>query len=429
MLRAGAWSMVAKACAAANLFIAVPFVLSALGTLQFGAWATLVSLVAFSGFLDFGLGNGTMNLVAAAHGRGNQPEVRAVISQGQRTLTKVAICLALVLILVFPLVPWHYLVGLPASMSGQSRLAAGIVLVSIILAVPLNLASRVQLGLGRGDRAFRWQALGQLLALGLVIGLAEQHASLATLTAAAISAPLVGAVANTLQLHRDMAAIRSTRMNECRDLAHTIRREGLLFFVLQLAAALAYACDLPLISLLRGAEEAGRYAIVQRLFGVIPMGLSLVWAPLWPIYRQALAARSVDWVRKTLRRSALAATGIAACLGLVFAVGFQAVIGLWVHRPLGADVLILSGFATWVTIDALGTALATFFNAASLMRFQVTVALIFGVLCVGLKVLVLTMYGTSLLPWATVLVYTTVSLFPSLFLLRRLVHTALNKAY
>ncbi len=59
--------MVAKAAAAANLFLTVPFVLHALGPAQFGAWATLVSLVMFAGFLDFGFGNGTMNLVAAAH--------------------------------------------------------------------------------------------------------------------------------------------------------------------------------------------------------------------------------------------------------------------------------------------------------------------------------------------------------------------------
>ncbi|GLQ88533.1 lipopolysaccharide biosynthesis protein [Dyella flagellata] len=429
VLRAGAWSMVAKGCAAANLFVAVPFVLNSLGPLQFGAWATLVSLVTFSGFLDFGLGNGTMNLVAAAHGRNEPAEVKAVIAQGQRTLTRVALYLSGLLLVAFPFVSWHSLIGLPASMSRPSRLAAGIVLASIMLAVPLNLASRVQLGLGRGDRAFRWQAAGQLLALGLVTTLAKLHASLPVLTAAAISAPLVTAIANTLQLRRDIADISTEKAVERNDLGRTIRREGLLFFVLQLAAALAFSADLPLISLLRGAEDAGRYAIAQRLFGAISIGLSLVWVPLWPVYRQALAAHSKDWVLRTLRRSAMAATSVAACLGLVFAVGFPQIVGLWVHRALNLSPWMLAGFAVWVVIEALGTSIATFLNAASIMRLQIVLAVAFGILCISLKAAVAANYGIAPLPWATVITYATVSLIPTLVLLRKLIRTALTKTY
>lgn len=429
ILRTGAWSVVAKACAAANLFIAVPFVLNALGPLQFGAWATLVSLVTFSGFLDFGLGYGTMNLVAAAHGRNDPTEVRAAIAQGQRTLARIALGLGIVLAVTFPFLPWHNLVGLPAALSLQSQQAAGVVLASIVVAVPLNLASRVQLGLGRGDRAFRWQALGQLLALGLVTVLAKLHASLAVLTAAAISAPLVTAVANTLQLRRDLAGISAPQPSGYKHLGKTIRRESLLFFVLQLAAALAYSADLPLISLLRGAEDAGRYAIVQRLFGAISMGLGLVWVPLWPIYRQALAARNQHWVLRTLRRSALAATCIAACLGLGFAIGFPRIIGLWVHRPLHVSALMLFGFAVWVTLEALGTSIATFLNAASIMRLQLLLATAFGVLCIGLKAFLAATSDIAFLPWATVVTYASVSLIPILLLLRKLIRSALTTTY
>lgn len=429
ILRTGAWSVIAKACAAANLLVAVPFVLTALGPLQFGAWATLVSLVTFSGFLDFGLGYGTMNLVAAAHGRNNPNEAKAAIRQGQRTLMRIALGLGIGLAVLFPLLPWHSLLGLPAAFSRQSQQAAGVVLASIILAVPLNLASRVQLGLGRGDRAFRWQALGQLLALGLVAVLAKLHASLAMLTAAAISAPLVTAIANTLQLRRDMAGINAPQMSEYQHLGKTIRRESLLFFILQLTAALAYSADLPLISLLRGAEDAGRYAIVQRLFGAISMGLGLVWVPLWPIYRQALAARDQNWVLRTLRRSAFAATCLAACVAFVFAIGFPQIIGLWVHRPLNVSTLMLSGFAVWVTIEALGTSIATFLNAASIMRLQIALATAFGILCISLKALLAAFSDVALLPWATVITYASVSLIPILVLLRKLIRTALTTTY
>lgn len=430
ILHTGAWALVAKACAAANLFISVSMALSALGPQRFGAWATLVSLVTFAGFLDFGFGNGTMNLIAAARTRGDQSEITAILNQGGRTLVRVAFGLAIPLTIALPLVPWYRLLGLPSIMASESWAASAIVLGSVVLSVPLNLATRVQLGLGRGDRAFRWQATGQLVGLGIVVVVAELCASLPALTAAAVSAPLLGAAANTFQLRRDrMRYTDEHRGSERPDLGRTIRREGMMFFILQLAAALAYSTDLPLISMLRGASEAGTYAIVQRLFSIIPLGLSLVWTPLWPIYRHALASGSQSWVRSTLRRSAIAATLTAGLLGVVLAGGFHTITSLWVHGPIAASGWLLAGFFAWSSIDALGTSIATFLNAASIMRYQVVVAIIFAVLCVSAKAWVVVFAGAAFVPWVTAGVYAIISLIPTLALLPKLINTALGKSY
>ncbi|MBD8873120.1 hypothetical protein [Rhodanobacter sp. DHB23] len=423
----GGWSLVAKAAAAANLFLSVPFVLHALGPSEFGAWATLVSLVTFAGFLDFGFGNGTMNLVAAAHGRGNVNEVAAVVHEGRRTLVWIALGLAVLVTLTAPWVPWHWLLGLPAASANACRLAACAVLFAIVLAVPLNLATRVQLGLGRGDRAFRWQAAGQLITLVFVITLARTNASLPELTAASVFTPLLASLANTVTLLCAPDFARpSTRHPE---IARRIRREGTLFFVLQLAAALAYSADLPLISAISGPTDAGTYSIVQRLYSIVPLGLGLIWAPLWPIYRQALASRNHGWVLRTLRRSLVFACTIAIGVVLVLSFGFNRIIALWVHRPLNVNGALLLGFAAWTIIDAIGTAIATFFNAASIMRYQIIVASLFAITCLVAKTWVVSHFGITLMPWATVITYITISLIPTLLLGRKLVDAALTKNY
>lgn len=423
----GSWSLIAKAAAAANLFFSVPFVLHALGPVEFGAWATLVSLVVFAGFLDFGFGNGTMNLVAAAHGRGCPDEIAAVVHEGQRTLVWVALSLTVLITLTLPWVPWHRLLGMPLSSAVACRLAAAAVLFAIIFAIPLNLATRVQLGLGQGDRAFRWQAAGQLATLSVVTIMARANASFPALTAAAVFTPLLASCANTVILLRDPRFSRPSARRS--DIARRIRREGMLFFVLQLAAALAYSADLPLISTTRGSTDAGVYSIVQRLFSIVPLGLSLIWAPLWPVYRQALAARNHDWVLRTLRRSLVLAFCIATCTALVLGLGFDRIIALWVRRPLDVSGFLLAGFAVWTVIDAVGTALATFFNAASIMRYQVIVASLFAITCLTTKAWVISHFGITPMPWVTVATYTTISLIPTLLLGRSLLKAALAKKY
>ena len=427
IIHTGTWSLIAKVAAAANLFIAVPFVLRALGPEEFGAWATLVSLVIFAGFLDFGFGNGTMNLVAAAQGLGNTQEIAAIVHEGQRALTKIAFVLTIVVTLALPWIPWYRLLGLPSTLANQSRWAAAAVLFSITLAVPLKLAARVQRGLGRGGIAFRWQAGGQLATLCIVILLASIGAPLHAITAAAVFTPLLAPIGNTITLLRDPAMTRPLLRRK--DFSNKIRNEGIAFFVLQLAAALAYSADLPLISAMRGPTEAGTYAIVQRLFSVIPLTLGLLWAPLWPIYRNALASGSHAWVARTLRQTTLGAVCFAAVAAMAILIGFDRITSYWLHHGLTVTSFLLAGFALWAVIDAAGNSLSTFLNAASIMRYQLIVAGIFAPLCLLAKFMVLDNLDSTVMPWATAGVYATVSLLPTLLLSRQLLDAAFSKNY
>ncbi|NGY06966.1 lipopolysaccharide biosynthesis protein [Solimonas terrae] len=423
------WALAAKLAAAANLFVAVPFVLSSLGPKEFGAWATLVSLVYFAGFLDFGFGSGTMNLVAAARGRGQSSEIPIILREGRRTLFKVAACLALTVLIALPLAPWHRLLGLPETMSTDCRFAFAAVLFSIVAAVPLNLANRVQLGLGHGARAFRWQTAGQLLALAVVMAASVLGATLPWLTLAAVGTPLLASIGNTFSLAHDPATQTSEIVPYQARIATQIRREGSLFFVMQLAAALAFSADLPLISALQDPTQAGVYAIVQRLFSVIPLALSLIWAPLWPAYRNALAAKDQHWVLKTLRNS-LALAGIFSILfASVLVLGFKYILRFWMHHPIDVPSALLTGFALWSIFESVGSAIGTFLNAASVMRYQIIVGCTFAAVCFSAKIWALANIGVVAMPWTTLISYIGCSLLPLILFSRRILTDVLAKTY
>lgn len=428
IIRTGAWSLVAKVAAAANLFLSIPFVLDVLGPEQFGAWATLTSLVIFAGFLDFGMGNGTMNLVASAHGRGADEEAGIVYREGQRALTLIALILGAAVLLALPLMPWHKLLGLPPSMASVSKASAAVVLFAVVLGIPLNLATRVQLGLGRGDRAFRWQIAGQLLTLIAVILSARAHASLPILTAAAVTGPLLGSLGNTLSLRRIPPF--STGPRERRhDVSLHIKHEGLLFFTLQICAAIAFLTDLPVISALRGSVDAGAYAITQRLFSIIPIGLGLIWSPLWPIYRQALAAGNHAWATQTLRNSLVLSIAISIAVSLAIGFGFNYITSIWLPEPVHITKMLVVGFAAWTVVDAAGMAIATFLNAASIVRYQVVVGCAFAAICLASKIWAISRFGITAAPWCTMVSYSAVCLIPTIFLMPRLLKTALEKKH
>jgi O-antigen/teichoic acid export membrane protein len=241
------------------------------------------------------------------------------------------------------------------------------------------------------------------------------------LVAASLLTPLVASAANNFQLRRSLHPRQSSNVVRNQEVSRAIRKDGALFFCLQLAAALAFSADLPLISAIQGPEIAGKYAIVQRMFAVIPMALALVWAPLWPIYRQALSVSDRDWVQRTLSWSTAAAVSIAALAGLTLVLGFNQLSALWLGQTFSPSLLLLWGFAAWSIFDALGTSLATLLNAAGVLRFQVAIACAFAVTCVAGKVIVIFLSGVELMPWITLVSWLTCALLPLLLFRRQLI--------
>ncbi|MGY3265904.1 O-antigen/teichoic acid export membrane protein [Lysobacter sp. HA35] len=407
----------------------MPFVLAALGPALFGTWATLVSFVALAGFLDFGLGNGAMNLVASAHGRNSADDVAAITRVATRAVAGIAALLLVPGMALVVLAPWSHWLGAPSIASSDVKLSVAVVLGSVLASAPLNVAGRVQLGRGRGESTFKWQAFGQALSLVLLVVLSKLHAGLPALVSASVCGPLLGSAINTRRLQRE--TILPHHYDATSDAARrrAIWHEGLAFFALQLCAALAFSIDLSLVSAYAGPERAGTYALAQRLFSVIPLGLALILAPLWPTYRQALASGHRDWVARTLRRSLAAAAVISGVAALTLFEGFDRLVAAWVHRPIEAAASLVAGFAAWCVLESVGATWSAFLNAASVLRYQVATSVAFATLCFAAKVALLSRGEVAWLPWATVTTYLVINVPAALIFGRRIVAAVFARTY
>ncbi len=427
VLKTGTWSLLAKICAAINLFACVPFVLSSLGQKYFGAWVTLVSIITLSNFLDFGLGNGAMNLIAGAKGRSAETEIAQIIRASYQSVIKIALLLSLSLCTI-PFIPWYKILGLDASDASVSSTAIAIVFMAVLLSIPLSIANKIQLGLGQGNKTFRWQALGQLLTAAAVILLAKQGATLPLLVAASTLTPLLALILNTIELHKSVGPSMATDSTKP-ELARSIQKEGLLFFVLQLSAALAFSFDLLLISSLVGAKQAGEYSVVQRVFSVIPLSLGLIWVTLWPTYREALAKADYPWVFKIFRKSAVLSVIYAMCIGIILALSFNFITQIWLGRPLNVPTVLLWGYVIFQIFETLGTSLATFLNAASIMKYQFYLGITFAIICFSSKLLAIQIFGINVIPTITWTTFLLIELIPLLLLKNKIITLIVGKIY
>ena len=407
----------AKLVSVGTALISIPLTLHYLGTERFGMWMTISSLVALLAFADFGIANGVLNVVAD-----DRAAVRRAITSGLALLSAVALALVAAFALAYSFVPW------PSVFNVQGALAqaeAGPALAAFVVCyastIPLVVVLRAQMGLQQGFLVSLWQVAGSLCGLVAVLVAIHLQAGLPWLVLALAGAPLLAVLLNALYFFavaRPDLRPRSAFVSRaaCKAVAGT----GALFFVLQLAAALAYASDNFIIAQLLGAPAVAEYAVPEKLFALLSMAMAMALGPLWPAYGEAIARGDVAWVRSTLKRSILMAASITALGALALVLVGRALIELWVGHAVSVSFGLLVALAVWKTIETAGIAVAMYMNATRLLRMQVVIAVSTCVAAIALKLTLVPMLGPAGVVWAMALAYLVFAGIPYTVFLHRM---------
>jgi O-antigen/teichoic acid export membrane protein len=413
-LLTGSASTLARVVQIGTSLITVPLTLKYLGNERFGLWMTISSVLAMASFADFGVGNGVLNTVAKAFGKDDMEGVRKAVSSGFAVLNTIAILLLLSFFSIYRFINWANFFRV---VSPQARAEAGPALavfaVCFALNISMDVVQRVQLGLQQGYRYGLWQLCGSATGfIGVLCGI-WLHVSLPVLVIAIAGAPIFATTLNAIHFFGFVRPdLRPSRELVSRDVISQIANLGGLFFVLQVVVAVSYSADNFIIARSLGAVNVPEYAIPQRMFALVSMMSGMLIAPLWPAYGEAISRGDMLWVRKTLGSSLLIALTIGSVISGTLLILSPRLIYWWVGNRIHPPFVLLLGLATWSVIDCGAGALSSFLNGASIVRFQVIVASIFGVGCLGLKITFIRRYGLVGVPWATILAYGLLSVVP-----------------
>lgn len=370
IIKTGGWSLVAKMFSALSVFICVPFSLNALGDKYFGAWATIISIFTFSSFLDFGIGNGAMNLIADAKGRKNDSEVFKIANQSLLITNKLTLALLAIFTALTLLIPWHKILGLGPNDAIESTKSIATIFIALLLAIQINLVARLQLGLGKGHKAYKLLALGQITSIPIVIIVSKIYPSLPALVAASTITPLLFLFKNTYIFRAEYSS-NSERVVNIDHTYLSILKSGGGFFTLQLIAVAAFNSDLLLISATLGAEAAGQFSIVQRIFSVIPILMGLAWNALWPAYRESLSKGDYQWVMRTFKISTVVLILFSILAGSFLAIFVNDIAHLWIDNQSRQYGQLVWGFVIWNLVFAAGSSIAIILNSANVIKFQI----------------------------------------------------------
>jgi O-antigen/teichoic acid export membrane protein len=411
----------AKGMAVLTALITVPLTVGYLGMERYGLWMTISSVIAMLAFADLGLGNGLMNVLSEANGRDDREAARHYVSSALFLLVLVALMLAVGFTAAYPRVPWRkvFNVSSPQAVT-EAGPALAVFVACFVINIPLGVIQRVQLGYQEGFANGLWNGLGSLLELASVLLAVHLKAGLPWLVLAMAGAPVVANGANGVVLFGfqrrwllpgwHYASLQAARK---------VFSLGILFFVLQVAAALVFASDNIVAAQIMGPASVAQYSVPMKLFNVAPFVLMMFMIPLWPAYGEAIARGDLQWVKKTLARSVQTAFLVVAPVSAVLVLFGRQVIHLWVGPQIHPSFLLLLGLGIWMVLSTVGNSIAVFWNGANVVLFQVIFAILIGASALVGKILLARWMGIPGIIWGTVLAYIVFAPLPTIIYLPR----------
>ena len=277
-------SVIAQAVKILIMLITVPLILSYLGNERYGMWLTMSSIIALIRFTDFGIGNGLLNAISEADGKGDRQMALRAVSSASLYLSLIALLLGLLFAIAYQLIPWERVFNVSSSLAVQEAgPAIGVFTLSFLVSMPLAIVLKTQMGYQEGYWNDLWQMVGNILGLiGIMLAMQLQGGT-PLLILALVGAPIIALLINGIVLFSIRRPwLRPKLSAVSKNTARRIAKLGIQFFVLSIAVAVAYTSDRIVIAHIMGAEMVPHYAIPQRLFGMISMLIGFVLVPLWP---------------------------------------------------------------------------------------------------------------------------------------------------
>ena len=399
----GIAGMGATVLTSAVLLISVPLTIRYLGPVRYGVWVIINSMLTWLTISSMGLtGTALVNKLAEAQGHDNPLESRQLVSTAFFTLCGIAVLLAIIFALTYPLISWVDLVNARGEID-SSELGLAVILAAsfFFLMFPVGVLDAVYFGFQEGYIINLWSVVASIFSLGAIIVVSFFHGSLPLLVCAMFGTRLlVSFISMFIAFNWLHPEVRPHWNYVTKKALKSLLSLGSKYMVQQIAGLGMFQIQPLLITRFLGPAQVGVYNLTQRLLTIPLMFVQLFSMPLVPAYGDARARSDWGWIAKTLRHSVIGAIGVTCIfiIPIAFALPF---LFRWL---MGADMMPSTLFVVlmvlYVLVNASITPIAVFFSGIQWMGSQAVIALISAIINIGLAIFMLKEYGLSGMGWA-----------------------------
>lgn len=415
-------SFMARGLSVLISLISVPLTLNYLGAERYGLWLTINSIVGLFAFADLGIGNGLLNVISDAFGKNDVSKARQYTASAFAILTLVALALAILFLMAYPLIPWAHLLNVQSTIAAE-EVGPSILIFALcfLIGIPIGIVTKVQAGYQEGYIVHLWSVIGKLMTLGTLLLAIAFQGGLPLLVLALVGTPLISSIFNTIHFFKFRQPQLWPNVSEV-NIAYgkQLLRTGFLFFILQSVGVVAYSSDTLVLTHILGPDAVAQFGVTSQLFGLTAILMNIALTPLWPAYAEAIAIGDVQWVKRVFRRTLTLSVAIAIPLSALLFYFAYDLLNLWIGTKIVPTPLLMLSLAIWHSMTGINNSFAMLFNGAGVIRLQIIWGIAMAITNIVLSIYLVQKIGVSGVTWGSIIAQTTIVLIPSVIYLPRL---------
>ncbi|WP_029897869.1 lipopolysaccharide biosynthesis protein [Desulfohalovibrio reitneri] len=297
--RNAAWSLLRYVVNFGVVFVLTPFIIETVGDARYGLWALVFAIIGYAGFLDLGVQQATMKLVAQHRGKGEKDRLNAVASTAMAFFLLLALVAALACWFVLP--HWmHLFVDNPADVLESQRLLH-VVGLNMFFLFCGNVLSGVALGLHQYHYKGMFDSLTGLARLGLTILVLRQGFGLVGLAWVKLGLDAASMLFMAWACRRGFPSLRLAPGLVGKEPMRELLRFGTSVFTSSSAVRFNRTTNPIIVSWLLGTVYTAYFTVCTRLVGYANEVLMSLTAAFMPIFSE-LGAQGRDRVREVYLR-------------------------------------------------------------------------------------------------------------------------------
>ncbi|WP_291943923.1 oligosaccharide flippase family protein [Cetobacterium sp.] len=284
-------------------FISIPIMLKYLDKNNYGLWMLILSITNWIYTFDIGIGNGLKNRLAESLSKKNEREAKEYIATSYFFVTIISVVFFLFLYIILHSINLSKLLNIDYLNNNELNKILIINIGFVCINFIFSLCNNIFLGSQKAYLSSINSVLSQVLFFVFLLGLFYLKENSMVLLSLSYG---LGIFLSHIILTSYYFYKNNSLLFEIKNISFTKTKNifgiGLKIFLVQISGLIIFSTDNFIITKYTGIENVAVYNIVNKLFGIPLLIMSLITAPIWPAVTKAFYEGNKEWLENVLKK-------------------------------------------------------------------------------------------------------------------------------
>lgn len=354
----------------------VPILLACFDDIEYGIWATMLSVINWIGFLDIGFEQGLRNKLSEALANNDYLLSRTLISTTYVCLFSIFIPIILLFLFGSLFIQWGNIFNTPLWLMHDVNVTFILVISIMSVSFILRVINSVNFAVQEPSRNSDILLISQTIIFILLLLFSKYQESVSMIKIGLIFSLTPFIVTSCFSVY--LFLIKFPHLKPSFSLfkfkyVKQLLSVGLLFFVIQICGVIVTQSGNFIISNVLNPEEVPLFNVVNKYFSLLIVFFTIISSPYWSATTEAYVKKDFQWIKKSCKRL-IEIWFIVQCVGLIMVLISPYFISVWTHYRISANFLVSFSSLLYVSFYSFSNIFITFVNGFGKIWLQLIIS-------------------------------------------------------